>query len=121
MSHRPSACLLVALLSFLLAGSAHAEDYRSARVSHVNGNLAVRGMDEADVSHIEVNAVVREADVLWTDKESLAELELERGSWLRLAEDTKVEVRRLGGDMEFRLWTGSLYVDVSDRLEGRIR
>jgi uncharacterized protein DUF6600/FecR-like protein len=124
MNSAASRCLLAALLGLLLQGSAGAqeeEDYRTARVSDVQGELAVRGADEDDVSYLERNAIIREGDTLWTDDEGRAELELERGSWLRLAEDTKLEVRSLFPSPEFRLWSGSVFLDVSDRIENPIR
>jgi hypothetical protein len=115
-------CLLAGFLLFLGAGTARAdEDFQSARVSDLQGNLSVRGVDESDFSFVERNVVIREGDILWSDENGRAELELERGSWVRLAEDTKLEVRRLGSGAEFRLWTGSVFFDLSDRMEGPTR
>lgn len=115
-------CLLVALVSLCIARGASAQDgYRTARVSDVQGELAVRGEDEDDVSYLERNAIIRPGDVLWTDDRSNAEIELERGAWVRLAEDTKLEVRELPPSGEFRLWTGSVYVDVSERVGEPLR
>lgn len=115
-------CLLVASLSLFLAGGASADDgYRSARVSDVTGELAVRGEDEDDVSYVERNAIIRAGDVLWTDERSNAEIELERGAWVRLAEDSKLEIRDLPPSAEFRLWTGSVYFDLSERVPDPIR
>jgi len=117
-------CCLIATSVFGLlgAGGARADDrYDVARVSDQRGSLAVRGVEEDDYSYLERNSVLREGDVLWTDESGRAEIELERGSWLRLAEDTKVEFRRLGKSPELRLWSGSLYADLSDRVDGVLR
>src|SRR5689334_15792739 len=120
MNRKIGRCLWGAGLSLLMAlgvaGGAWAEsDYRSARVSDLRGTLTLRGEDDDDASYAERNSIVREGDTLWTDEKSQAELELERSTWVRLAEDTKVEVTRLDRDAELRLWTGSVYLDISDR------
>lgn len=133
-------CLLVALVSLCVGTGAFAQDdpfdegplpeegaalapvdYRTARVSDLQGELAVRGYDEDDVSYVDRNSIIRPGDVLWTDDKSNAEIELERGAWLRLAEDTKLEIRELPPSAEFRLWTGSVYVDVSERVGEPLR
>lgn len=112
-------CLLATLIALALGTAAHAEDLRSARVSDVRGNLSVRGAEDDDFSYVERNGVIRHEDTLWTDDDGRTELELDRGSWVRLAEDTKLEVRALPPSAEFRIWNGSVYLDLSDRLEGR--
>jgi hypothetical protein len=119
MDHGTRFWLLAALVC-LFAHPGRADDYRTARVSDVRGHLTVRGEDEDDVSYVERNAVIRGGDTVWTAEETRAEIELERGSWIRLAEDTKIEIRGLPPSGEIRLWTGSLYLDLSDQLEGRL-
>jgi hypothetical protein len=93
---------------------ARADSFRVARVSDVKGTLSVRGADEEEASAVYANAVLREKDTLWTDQDTQAELELEHSSWLRLSEDTKLEVADLDATPEFRLWNGSVYLDVAD-------
>jgi len=112
-------CLLATLIALALGTAARADDFRSARVSDVRGNLSVRGAEDDDYSYVERNAVIRHEDTLWTDDDGRAEIELERGSWVRLAEDTKLEVRALPPSAEFRIWNGSVFLDLSDRIEGR--
>jgi len=112
-------CLLATLIALALGTAARADDFRSARVSDVRGNLSVRGAEDDDFSFVERNGVIRHEDTLWTDDDGRAEIELDRGSWVRLAEDTKLEVRALPPSAEFRIWNGSVYLDLSDRIEGR--
>src|SRR5205823_8154143 len=83
----------------------------------LDGKLMLRGKDDEDYSYVEKNAVVRERDSLWADEGSRAEIELERDSYVRLGENSKLEIRKLPPDTELRLWKGSIYVTVSDRLE----
>ncbi|MCC2668358.1 MAG: hypothetical protein K0Q72_829, partial [Armatimonadetes bacterium] len=112
-------CLLSATIVLALGTAVRADDFRSGRVSDTRGSLAVRGPDDDDVSYVERNAVVRAGDVLWTDDDGRAEVELDRGAWVRLAEDTKLDVRSLPPSAEFRLWNGSVYFDLSDRVDGK--
>ena len=111
-------CLLLAVAA-LASRPALAEEFRNARISDVRGSLSVRGPDDDDVSYVERNAVIRHGDVLWTDDDGRAEIELERGAWVRMAEDTKLEIRALPPGAEFRIWTGSVYLDLSDRVLGQ--
>lgn len=111
-------CLLLAVAA-LASPPALADEFRNARISDVRGSLSVRGPDDDDVSYVERNAVIRHGDVLWTDDDGRAEIELERGAWVRMAEDTKLEVRALPPSAEFRIWTGSVYLDLSDRVLGQ--
>lgn len=107
-------------LLILVAAPARA-DYQTGRVSHVHGDLLLRGRTDSDVSYVRQNSVVRDGDVLWTDKSGEAEVELTGGSWIRLAENTKLEIVSFGGDPELRIWNGSVYVDQSDRSRRNIR
>src|SRR5687767_10559655 len=89
---------------FLLAaagpGAANAQSSHAAqgRVSALEGNLLVNGPDTSDWSYVERNAVVFDGDAVWADENSLAELEMERGAWLRLGPETRVLLRRLPPD-----------------------
>lgn len=109
------------ILACLLSAPAWSDGGPTARVSDVQGGLSVRGDDEDDVSSVDRNDVIREGDTLWTDRDSLAELELARSSWVRLAENTKLETRDLDAAPELRLWSGSIYLDLSDRLRRSLR
>lgn len=109
------------LLPVLLAGPSRADAFRTARISDVRGDLAVRGEYDSEASYVERNAVLREGDTLWTDGDGRAEIELGSASWLRLAEDTKIDLSGLPPSGDVRIWTGSLYADVSDRLRGEFR
>ncbi|MBM3459157.1 MAG: FecR domain-containing protein, partial [Armatimonadetes bacterium] len=113
-------CLLGAAV-LLVAGPGRAQEYRTARVSDVRGGLVVRGVSEDEFSYVERNAVLREGDTLWTDDKGSAEAELEYGSWLRLAEETKVELRGLPPTGELHLWAGSLYLDLSPQMPDGFR
>jgi hypothetical protein len=122
MTIRACSCAL-ALVGLLFAAVRPAMADRSphGRVSSVDGDLLVKGPDDSDWSYLERNAVVHDDDVVWSDEESLAEIEMERGAWLRLGPDTRVDLRRLPPAGEVRLKRGSVYVDLSDATEEGVR
>src|SRR5689334_16605140 len=63
------------------------------RVSAVNGDLLVKGPDDSDWSYVERNATVHDDDLVRTDEDTTAEIEMERGAWLRLGPDSDVAIR----------------------------
>src|SRR2546423_873180 len=109
---RYSMLLLLAGVA-LGARPASADAGGPARVSTISGGLLVRGPEGADLSYVDPNAVIYEGDDVWADEDSLAELELERGGWLRLGPDSHVTLRRLLAEGSARLDRGSLYVELS--------
>src|SRR3569833_105218 len=92
-----------------------AQELPAARVSDLQGQLAVRGTGDAEPTFVARNTTLRPGDLLWTDAKGHAEVELDRGTWLRLAEDTKIELKELSPKPTVRIWTGSVYADLSDR------
>src|SRR5438270_2271410 len=99
----------------LAARPASADAGGHARVSTVSGDLLIRGPEDADWSYVDRNAVVYDGDRVWADVDSLAEIELERGAWLRVGPDTQLGLRRLLSEGSVRLNRGSLYVELSRR------
>lgn len=119
------ALLMAGLVGFALllpgARQARTDSNTHGRVSAVERNLLVRGAGDDDWSYLERNGVADDGDSLWADEESLAEIEMEGGAWLRLGPDTRVEVRRLPPDGDLRLERGSLYVDLSREMREGLR
>ena len=75
-----------------------------------------------EIEIITLDGRKHKAKVVGADKKTdLAVLKLDDGkgafSYVRLGENTKLEVRKLPPDTELRLWKGSIYVTISDRLE----
>src|SRR5690242_16150350 len=90
----------LALLGVALAAGAArpaAAEVRSAHgwVSAVNGDLLVKGPDDSDWCYVERNATVHDDDLVRADEDTTAEIEMERGTWLRLGPDSDVAIRRL--------------------------
>jgi hypothetical protein len=106
-----AAAMLAALTLLFLADPACAAGPGYARVSDLRGHLAVYGTEEDAPSYAARNTVIRAGDTLWTDDRSRAEIELPGGGFLRLADHTRVEVRSLDDDGEFRVLAGSVCYD----------
>src|SRR6187200_1549885 len=107
----------LALLVFTLARPRSVAASRSphGRISATTGSLLVRGPDNDDWSYLGRNGAVHDGDLVWSDTAATTELEMERGAWLRLSPDTRVDLRRLPPDGDLELRRGSLYVDLSPR------
>src|SRR5262249_31044463 len=115
---------VVPILPLLLAAGARpaaADRIPNGRVSSLRGDLLVKGPEDDDWSYGERNAMVADGDLLWADEDSLAEIEMERGAWLRLGPDTRLEVRQLPPDGDLRLQRGAVYVDLSEGLGAGVR
>src|SRR5438270_8194432 len=110
---RISRLVLPVLLGLLVVGApaARADSAGHGRVSAVDGDLLVKGPDDQEWSYLDRNGTVYDGDYIWADTDSLAELEMEKGAWLRLGPDSRVDVKRLPPDGELTLTRGSVYVD----------
>lgn len=96
-----------------------ADDYPlHARVSYDAGGSMVKGGSDDDWSHATVNALVLPGDTLWVDKGGTSELELAGGTFLRMADGSKVEVSSLPPSGVLRGWQGSFYVQRLSRSSG---
>src|SRR5690349_18237505 len=97
MQRRPASYLMAVILSIVACCAARADQspQKAGRLSDARGEVSVRGQDEDDVSVADPNCVIRTGDMLWTDQQGNAEIELPGGLTVRLAEDTKLEVRQL--------------------------
>src|SRR5262245_58274463 len=108
----------VALLAFTLLRPRSVAAARSphGRISATTGSLLVRGPGDDDWNYLGRNGAVHDGDLVWADTSATTELEMERGAWLRLAPDTRVDLRRLPPDGDLEVRRGSLYVDLSPRV-----
>lgn len=88
------------------------------RVSHDEGGLLVRGNGDAEWAHATTNTMVLPGDTLWIDETGVGEVELPQGSFLRLADTSKVEVNTLDPNIALRAWSGSFYLQRMNRSSG---
>ena len=91
-----------------------------ARVSFDSGAGLVRGTVDDEWSYAPTNTIVLPGDTLWVDKTGTLELEMAGGSFLRLADGSKVEVVELTPNIVLRGWHGSFYVQRLRRSTGLV-
>ncbi|MFQ5808526.1 MAG: DUF6600 domain-containing protein [Armatimonadota bacterium] len=102
------ACMALGLLLAVAQAPADAATY--GRVSHIDGDLMLRGEHEDDWSFAGLNTTLREGDSLWTDADGVAEIELGYGIFVRIGYGTEIYLDELPRDAELRLVSGSVYV-----------
>ena len=100
---------------------ASSEYTEPAYVSFVEGEVYLKGTQDQEWTHADLNVIVQEGDALWVDEASRLELELSRGVFLRMAEMAKVDVVSLGADVELKGWEGAFFVTVPAAYRGSIR
>ena len=104
----------------VLSAAAHAQEPLHARISFDSGGSMVRGSVDADWSYATTNTLVLPGDSLWVDKTGVMELELAGGSFLRMADGSKVDVLSLSPSAHLRAWTGSFCVQRIRRSTGNL-
>lgn len=110
--------ILLLVASALLFGSASAEEAETpffARLSFTTGNTYIQRAAELTYEEAEVNMPVSEGDRLGTT-EGRAEIYLGRGNYLRLDENTKIDIVNLpnAGDdtIQIRISSGNVFFSV---------
>ncbi len=112
------ACVAVGLLLAVGQGPAAARTY--GRVSYIEGDLMVRGVYDDDWSFAGLNTTLREGDALWTDADSIAEIELGYGTFVRIGYGTELYIDEFPRNAELRLVSGGVYLS-RNRQDGRLR
>ncbi|MBI4558739.1 MAG: FecR domain-containing protein, partial [Candidatus Hydrogenedentes bacterium] len=99
---------------------ATAADVMHARVSFDAGGTLVRGTEDSDWSHATLNSIILPGDTLWVTEGGTTELEMAGGTFLRMADASKVELTALPPDAALRAWTGSIYIQRLSRSTGTL-
>ncbi|MCH7910093.1 MAG: hypothetical protein IIB38_10800, partial [Candidatus Hydrogenedentes bacterium] len=108
--------LLAALLLGIPAGvhaediTVPAEDVTHGRVSFADDTAMIKGIDDDDWSYATVNALVFEGDTVWADQGGALELEFLGGTFVRMADGSKLAVGSIAPDASVRGHNGSFYV-----------
>ncbi|MCP4641001.1 MAG: hypothetical protein GY851_11235, partial [bacterium] len=113
--------ILAVLVAAAYPTGAAADSMMHARVSFESGGALVMGTDDDDWSFATLNTLILPGDILWADNGASLELELNGGTFVRMADGSKLEVSQLGRDMLFNGWTGAFYVHRVKRSSGEIR
>jgi len=102
-----------------IAPIAGADPAMHGRISYDSGNTLVRGEGGGDWAYATTNTLILPGDTLWIDQGGLGEAELPQGTFLRLADSSKVEVTSLDPTIAMRGWEGSFYVQRLTRSPGQ--
>ncbi|MEW6369279.1 MAG: FecR family protein [Acidobacteriota bacterium] len=101
------AVLLVATQAPLSAGPS-----TYARISYVDGGFYMQRAQNYDTGEVGVNTPVGDGDSLWTEGGSRLEIEFGAGNYVRLDENSRIDVRSAGATGGLVLQGGSLYVEL---------
>ncbi|MCH7959712.1 MAG: hypothetical protein IID08_06260 [Candidatus Hydrogenedentes bacterium] len=86
------------------------EDVAHGRVSFADDTAMIKGVDDDEWSYATVNALVFEGDTVWADQGGALELEFLGGTFVRMADGSKLAVGSIGPDASVRGHNGSFYV-----------
>ena len=87
-------------------------DYNFARISYVEGGFYLQRAENANTGEVGVNTPVGSGDSLWTENGARLELEFEAGNFLRLDQNSRIEIRSISGTSTVGLQGGSVYLDL---------
>ena len=110
----------IAVLALTL-GSApvvFAQDVQHGRISYVDDDGLIRGNQDSDWSIAQLNSLVMPGDVIWADEKGVLEVEVSGGSFLRLADGSKIDVVSMPPSTHIKGWSGSFYIHRLRQSEG---
>ncbi len=113
--------LTVVTTLVLAAVSAGAQELQlHGRVSYDTKGILVKGAADKDWERATINTLLMPGDSLWVDQGGLSEVELSGGTFLRLADGSKAELKALPPAADVRGWMGSFYVQRVSRSQGSL-
>jgi len=106
--------ILMFLLSFNAIPSLSAEpDFGGGRISLIQGQVFIQAKDEEGWTEASVNFPVVDGDRIMTEREGRLKLQFQNGTYLRIGEESQVDIIALSSDQE----NGFFHLN---QLEGRI-
>jgi len=103
-----------------VAGLAVADTELHGRVSFTDQSALVKGTSDADWSYAGVNSLIMPGDSIWADDKSALEIEFSGGTFLRLADGSRLDVIEVPPSALFSGATGSFYVHRVRRSNGDV-
>ena len=80
------------------------------RISFDGGGLLIRGLKDQEWARGSLNTLALPGDILWVEEGGASELEFVGGTFLRMADASRVELVDLTPSLRFRGWLGSFYI-----------
>jgi len=116
--------ILSSFTFILLATTAFAQDQEvqisHGRVSFAEDSGLIKGNDDADWSFAALNSLVMPGDQIWADEEGVLELEFSGGTYIRLADGSRMEVIETPPVAVYQGWQGSFYIQRVTRSNGDV-
>jgi len=104
--------VFIALILFLLPAYVYSSNPGSLRISLIQGDVQVKTEDTSEWVPASINMPLRDGDRLWVPESGRAELQLRDGTYMRLDENSSLEILTIGDDsFQFYLTTGHAYVN----------
>ena len=94
----------------LVAVNAFAQDVQHGRISYTAESGLIKGVDDDEWAYAGLNSIVMPGDTIWADEEGVLEVEFSGGTFLRLADGSRLDVVSTPPEAVLRGWTGSFYV-----------
>jgi hypothetical protein len=106
--------IIIALVLFLLPAYAYSSNLSSLHISLIQGDVQVKTEDAPEWVLASINMPLREGDRVWVPESGRVELQSRYGTYLRLDENSSLEILSTGEDSsQFYLTTGHAYVNFS--------
>ena len=90
------------------------------RVSFADEDALVKGTADAEWAYATMNSLILAGDTVWADESGAVELEFGGGTFLRMADGSKVDIVSLPPSADFRAWSGSFYVQRMNESTGSV-
>jgi hypothetical protein len=104
--------ILFLSLLFLLPATSYPSGLGDLRISLIDGDVQIKTIDTGDWVPASINAPLMDGDILWVPDDGKAAVQFRDGSYVRLDENTSLEVLTLDGNSyQFYLTTGRAYVN----------
>ena len=104
----------------LLPLDALAQKIEHGRISYTAENGLIKGVEEDESAYAGLNSRVMPGDTIWADEEGVLEIELSGGTFIRLADGSRVDIVRMLPEAVLRGWIGSFYVQRLSSLVGDV-
>ena len=101
-------------IAVMIAGlaplNASAQDVEHGRISYTDESGLIKGVADDEWAYAGLNSIVMPGDTIWADDEGVLEVELSGGTFLRLADGSRLDVVSMPPAAVLRGWTGSFYI-----------
>jgi hypothetical protein len=104
--------ILIAMILFILPRYSHSSDLAIFRTSLIEGDVQLKTGQISEWVPASVNMPLKDGDMLWIPEEGKLEIQLNEGSFLRLDENSSIDINASDRDsFHFYLTQGHAYIN----------